>query len=264
MTYINLPFNNNATQSGESTSQPATNDRAGGVKLATAQQAIEGVNVSAAITPATMRAALDDGYATSDDLNDAVVTLNNTIAESQSDYATTQDAGLIVIATAQEALNGENDENAITPATLKIAIEDSQPDQATTDQAGIIRIATEQEALDATDTESAVTPAGLGAAISAIEITEQQPLTVATTSAKGIVELATNDEAVAGESAETVITPANLQAKLDSISGEETADDEIDQGVTYPVELADGELASGELATASVENIYLSDVKLGD
>ena len=262
MTYISFPFND--TSGSGATSDPATTDEAGVVKLATAQQAIEGVNVSAAVTPATMRAALDDGYATSDDLNDAVVTLNNTIAESQSDYATTQDAGLIVIATAQESLNGENDENAITPATLKIAIEDSQPDQATTDQAGIIRIATEQEALDATDTESAVTPAGLGAAISAIEIPEQQPLTVATTSAKGIVELATNDEAVAGESTETVITPANLQAKLDSISGEETADNAVDEGVTYPVELADGELASGELATASVENIYLSDVKLGD
>ena len=262
MTYISFPFNSTSGAGGAS--EPATTEEAGVVQLATAEQAIEGVNVSAAITPATMQAALDDGYVDNQTLSDQVTDLNNTIAESEPDYATTQESGLIVIATEQQALDGASSDTAVTPATLKITLDENKPEQATTGEAGIIRIATEQEALDAIDAESAVTPAGLGAAIEAIEIPEQQPLTVATTTAKGIVELSTNDEALAGVSTETVITPANLQAKLDSISGEETADNAVDEGVTYPVELADGELASGELASASLENIYLFDVKLGD
>ncbi|MCD7099130.1 hypothetical protein [Stenotrophomonas sp. MMGLT7] len=70
--------------------------------------------------------------------------------------ASTEEAGTVRLATAEETIAGENDESAVTPAGLAAAVV-----PATTERAGKVELATGAEAAAGEDTERALTPAAL-------------------------------------------------------------------------------------------------------
>jgi len=111
--------------------------------------------------------------------------------------ATTTRTGLVELATNAEAADGTDSIRAVTPAGVKAAIDNSAPPDATTTQKGIIELATNAETQSGNDSSRAVTPAGLASL-------------TATESRRGIVELANESETQAGNDSSRAVTPAGL------------------------------------------------------
>lgn len=107
-------------------------------------------------------------------------------------YANETNAGILEIATKEEAQAGTDAIRAITPATLQSVF-------ATADRKGVISIATSSEVITGVEKLKAVSPAALR------ELT-------ATDSRKGLVELATNSETQIGSDATRAVTPASLKS----------------------------------------------------
>jgi hypothetical protein len=131
--------------------------------------------------------------------------------------ATSENAGIVELATDEETQAGTDTQRAVTPAGLKSLT-------ATAGRAGLIRTATESEVKGGTDSAVALTPANLkGAAATEAETIEGKSRTLyvtpvglrcvkATTGRNGLVELATEEEAKAGIDKERAVTPAGLKA----------------------------------------------------
>jgi len=115
--------------------------------------------------------------------------------------ATTTRTGLVELATNAEAADGTDSIRAVTPAGVKAAIDNSAPPDATTTQKGIIELATNAETQSGNDSSRAVTPAGLASL-------------TATESRRGIVELANESETQAGNDSSKAVTPAGLNSRL--------------------------------------------------
>ena len=130
--------------------------------------------------------------------------------------ATTNQKGIVELATGDEAKKGTDSARAVTPAGLKAATDalnvPAAPASATTSKKGIVELATGDEAKKGTDSARAVTPAALKAATDALNV-PAAPAS-ATTSKKGIVELATGDETKKGTDATRAVTPKGLKANL--------------------------------------------------
>jgi hypothetical protein len=146
-------------------------------------------SVSYQITAATTENAGVVSLATADEVADgkavqAVVTPATLVART----ATTSRTGLVALATTAEAQAGTDNTKALTPASAKSAIDG--------------RLATSAETITGASTTKAVTPAGLDAR-------------TATTGRTGLIELATEAEALAGTDTTRAITPATLKAAIE-------------------------------------------------
>ena len=147
--------------------------------------------------------------------------------------ATSENAGIIEIATAAEVLAGSDTQRAVTPSTLAQLT-------STADRAGLVQLATADEAKTGTDSAKAVTAAAMKAAIDdraasdevaqggsseTSFITPKSLLAVkASTGGLGLVELATETEASTGTDKLKVVTPAGLKAALDESVVDATAE----------------------------------------
>lgn len=116
----------------------STESVAGISKQATVEEAKAGTVDNKTVTPAGVKAALD----------------NRT--------ATTEATGLVELATAVEAKAGTDTERAMTPAGVKAAMDNRTASETST---GLVELATTEEAEAGTDTERAMTPAGVKASI---------------------------------------------------------------------------------------------------
>ncbi|HIF9333093.1 TPA: phage tail protein [Photobacterium damselae] len=144
--------------------------------------------------------------------------------EKLSRYATTEEKGLIELATQQEVSDGVDNKRAVTPSTLKHeldAIKDDIGNQgtelskyATTESAGLIELATQQEVSNGVDNKRAVTPSTLKHELDAIkdDIGNQgtELSKYATTESAGLIEIATQAEVDACIDNERAVTPATL------------------------------------------------------
>lgn len=138
--------------------------------------------------------------------------------------ATVSNAGVVVLASAEEVAEGVDEHKAVTPASMLKRT-------ATTQRSGLAELADSDETTAGTDAERAVTPAGLKAAVdaraasSADTISGKGSLTfvtpaglktlTSTTARAGLIELAKEDEALLGSDEKRAITPATLKAVLD-------------------------------------------------
>lgn len=137
--------------------------------------------------------------------------------------ATTENAGVLALATSAEVAAGSAGQVAITPATLGART-------ATTSRTGLVELATNTEATTGTDTARATTPAGVKAAITATLATNAETLAgtlstkavtpagldarTATTGRTGLVELATEAEVLAGTDTTRAVTPSSLKSAI--------------------------------------------------
>lgn len=147
--------------------------------------------------------------------------------------ATSENAGIVELATENEVLAGEDTQRAVTPAQLAKLL-------ATLKRAGLIKIASSDEAKEGIDAEKAVTSAVMKAAIDARAasdevakggssetsfITPKSLLAVtASTGGAGVVQLATETEAKTGTSKTIAVTPAGLKAAFDARVVDATAE----------------------------------------
>lgn len=117
--------------------------------------------------------------------------------KSMGDYwkktATTDNRGIVELATVAEAQEGIDTTRAVTPAGLSGRT-------ATSDRSGVIQLATNTETIDGENSTKAVTPAGLSAR-------------TATETRTGVVELATAAEVQDGVDATRAVTPAVLSSR---------------------------------------------------
>lgn len=141
--------------------------------------------------------------------------------------ATTENAGVIALATSEEVAAGSAGQVAITPATLGART-------ATTTRTGLVELATDAETTTGTDTARATTPAGVKAAISATLATTAETLAgslsnkavtpagldarTATTGRTGLVELATEAETLAGTDSTRAVTPSSLKSAISGVT----------------------------------------------
>ena len=139
--------------------------------------------------------------------------------------ATTENAGVLAIATDAEVQAGEEKQKAITPANLAART-------ATEERVGMVELATAAEATTGTDTVKAITSATLKAVIDGRLATSTETITgtdttkavtpaglasrTATTARTGLVELATEAEALAGTDAQRAMTPATTKAVVEA------------------------------------------------
>jgi phage-related tail fiber protein len=112
--------------------------------------------------------------------------------------ATSTIAGVIRLATEEEALAKNRDDVAISPATLGALL---QP--ATQEAAGLVRFATEDEANDSDQDAVVLSPATLAAVLTAL-------LTSASQTEAGFVRLATPQEVEEGTRGDVAVSPATL------------------------------------------------------
>lgn len=147
--------------------------------------------------------------------------------------ATSENAGIVELATEEEVLGGEDTQRAVTPAQLAKLL-------ATLERAGLIKIASADEAKAGTNSDKAVTSSALKAAIDARAasdevamggesvtafITPKSILAVkASTGGLGLVELATETEAKAGTDAQRAVTPAGMKAAIEEAVVSATAE----------------------------------------
>ena len=147
--------------------------------------------------------------------------------------ATSENAGIVELATAEETNSGTDSQRAITPSALAQRT-------ATEARTGIVSLATAQEAKGGTDSGKAVTAAAMKAAIDDRAATDEiakggtstshflTPKSVlavkASTGAYGLVELATETETTAGTDAERAVTPKGVKAALDATIKDATAE----------------------------------------
>lgn len=106
--------------------------------------------------------------------------------------ASTEEAGTVRLATAEETIAGEDDDSAVTPAGLAAAVV-----PATTERAGKVELATAEEVQAGEDAERAATPAALAGWRASVE------------------------ETVAGLVANRVVTPEGLRSIFQLVAGEE-------------------------------------------
>lgn len=167
--------------------------------------------------------------------------------------ATSENAGIVELATEDEVLQGEDTQRAVTPAQLAKLL-------ATLERAGLIKLASSDEAKAGTNADKAVTAAALKEALDARAasdeaaiggestttfITPKSLLAVkASTGGSGLVELATETEAAAGTDEARVVTCAGLKAALDQSVVDATAEQ---KGV---VQLATEDLTSEGVSAA--------------
>lgn len=107
-------------------------------------------------------------------------------------YANETNAGILELATNEEAQTGTDAQRAITPKTLQAVF-------ATNERKGVLSIATSDEVITGLEKLKAVSPAALRAL-------------TATDSRKGLVELATNSETQIGSDSTRAVTPASLKS----------------------------------------------------
>lgn len=168
-----------------------------------------------------------------ENVNAENITFGNT--EFSSPAATTENAGIVELATAEETKTGLDDRRAVTPAALAEL-------KAAENLAGLTKFATEQEAQTATEKNKALTPflasvffASKTATAAEIKegkengkfvtpallktaLEEYQP-GAATENEAGIVELATAEETKAGTTTNKAVTPAGLKAAQENYTG---------------------------------------------
>lgn len=135
--------------------------------------------------------------------------------------ATTANAGVVQLATDDEAKAGTDSQKALTPAAMTAVT-------ATTERRGLIALITTVEAVEGTDDQKAVTSVALKAAVDARAASLAEALrgvsadkfitpsvlrqVTATNGRLGLVELATEEEAVRGIDETHVLTPATAAA----------------------------------------------------
>ena len=167
--------------------------------------------------------------------------------------ATSENAGIVALATEAETLAGTDAQKAVTPAMLAKLL-------ATLERAGLIKIASEAEAKAGSDSSKAVTAATMKAAIDDRAASDQvaaggssvskflTPKSVlaikASTGTVGLVELATEDEAKAGTDKERAVTPSGLKEAIAEAVVDATAEQ---KGV---VQLATEEITGEGLSSA--------------
>lgn len=135
--------------------------------------------------------------------------------------ATTANAGVVQLATDDEAKAGTDSQKALTPAAMTAVT-------ATTERRGLIALITTVEAVEGTDDQKAVTSVALKAAVDARAASLAEALrgvsadkfitpsvlrqVTATNGRLGLVELATEEEAVRGIDETHVLVPATAAA----------------------------------------------------
>ena len=135
--------------------------------------------------------------------------------------ATTANAGVVQLATDDEAKAGTDSQKALTPAAMTAVT-------ATTERRGLIALITTGEAVEGTDDQKAVTSAALKVAVDARAASLAEALrgvsadkfitpsvlrqVTATNGRLGLVELATEEEAVRSIDETHVLTPATAAA----------------------------------------------------
>lgn len=167
--------------------------------------------------------------------------------------ATSENAGIVELATEGETLAGTDTQRAVTPATLAALL-------ATLERAGLIKLASGSEATAGTDTSKAVTPSAMKSALDARAASDEiakagtstehfitpssMRSVTASTGGVGVVELATAAETVDGTDFTRAATPAGVKAAIDEAVVSATAEQE---GV---VQLATEEQTSAGVSTA--------------
>lgn len=140
--------------------------------------------------------------------------------------ATTTNAGVVQLATADEAKAGKDSQKALTPSAMAAVT-------ATTGKRGLIALITTAEAVTGTDEQKAVTAAAMKAAVDARAANLTEALkgaaddkfitpavlkqVTATNGRLGLVELATEEEATGGIDETHVLTPATATALFDRL-----------------------------------------------
>jgi microcystin-dependent protein len=158
----------------------ATDTRAGIVELATSAQTQTGVALDRAVTPAGLKSTLGN-YSVSTHTHAASAIISGTIDNARLNVGTTTAAGIVQLATVDEAKLGTLTTKAVTPAALKDSltlyagsahthaasaiisgtIDNARLTKATSSVAGIVELAENAETQTGTATNLAVTPAGL-------------------------------------------------------------------------------------------------------
>ena len=167
--------------------------------------------------------------------------------------ATSENAGIVELATEGETLAGTDTQRAVTPATLAALL-------ATLERAGLIKLASGSEATAGTDTSKAVTPSAMKSALDARAASDEiakagtstehfitpssMRSVTASTGGVGVVELATAAETIDGTDSTRAATPAGVKAAIDEAVVSATAEQE---GV---VQLATEEQTSAGVSTA--------------
>ena len=139
--------------------------------------------------------------------------------------ATTENAGIVEIATGDEVAAGTDAQRVVTPKTLAGLL-------ASETRAGVIKIASSDEAKAGTDSSKSITAAALKAALDARAAGENSAIAgtsttefltpksvlaiTAGTGKKGLVELATEEEAKTGTDAQRAVTPAGMKAAFEN------------------------------------------------
>ena len=193
-------------------SRTASATQAGLVELATSTEGTTGTDTVRAMTPAATKATIDARAATSNDtITGTSTSLFVTPAGLKSLTSTTARAGLVELATDDEAKAGTDTARAVTSSGLKAAITAATP-VASDSVAGLVELATSDEVTTGTSTTHAVTPAGLSARTASANVA-------------GLVKLATASQGTAGTSASVAMTPYSSKALVDSYAA--SADDTV-------------------------------------
>lgn len=143
--------------------------------------------------------------------------------------ATTENAGIVTLATDAEAQVGTDDKKVLTPAAL-LAV------KASVSTFGLVQVASNEESIAGKDRTKVVTPEALAATLKDRVATTAEALqgavddkfvtpkalktVTATTNRAGLVELATEEEAVGGTDETHVLTPATAAALFDRLMRE--------------------------------------------
>ena len=184
-------------------SRVASTTQTGLVELATSTEGTTGTDAVRAMTPAATKATIDARAATSNDtITGTSTSLFVTPAGLKTLTSTTARAGLVELATDDEAKAGMDTARAVTSSGLKAAITAATP-AASDSVAGLVELATSDEVIAGTSTTHAITPAGLSARTASANVA-------------GVVKLATASTGVAGTSASVAMTPYSSKALLDS------------------------------------------------
>ena len=193
-------------------SRTASATQTGLVELATSAEGTTGTDAVRAMTPAATKATIDARAATSNDtITGTSTSLFVTPAGLKTLTSTTARAGLVELATDDEAKAGTDTARAVTSSGLKAAITAATP-AASESVSGLVELATSDEVIAGTSTTHAITPAGLSARTASANVA-------------GVVKLATATSGVAGTSASVAMTPYSSKALVDSYTA--SADDTV-------------------------------------
>lgn len=184
---------------------------AGILELATSAETITGTDNTRAVTPAGVKAVIDNLVAaapgaldTLDELAQALgddANFATTVTNALATKAPTASPTLTGTPAAPTAITGTNTTQIATTAFVNSQIASTVPAASET-AAGKVELATAAETATGTDNTRAVHPAGLAALVSS-------------ETAKGIVELATAAETTTGTDNTRAVHPAGLKVELD-------------------------------------------------